>query len=92
VQGEKNDNAECWLQEYDFPTLMSRTYDTPEYQRFGKLFIFKNRKLPNLDLASEMSRGASREAIENKLRGSRTMELQAFIEGKGEIRQLCDAQ
>lgn len=85
VQGEKDNNAECWLQEYDFPTLMSRTYDTPEYQRFGKLFMFKNRKLPNLDLAKEMSLGQSREAIENKLRGSRTMELQAFIEEKGKF-------
>lgn len=85
VQAEKSTNDECWLQEYDFPTLMSRTYDTPEYQRFGKLFMFKNRKYPNLDLAKEMSRGKSREEIEAKLRGSRVMELQAFIEEKGNV-------
>ena len=83
VRGEKQGNAECWLQEYDFPTLMSRTYDTPEYQRFGKLFLFKNRKLPNLDLAREMSANKRREEIEHKLRTERTMELQGFIEEKG---------
>lgn len=85
VQGDKGENAECWLQEYDFPTLMSRTYDTPEFQRFGKLFMFKNRKFPNLDLASAMSQGQSREEIENTLRTKRTMDLQAFIEEKGKV-------
>lgn len=85
VQGKKDNNSECWLQEYDFPTLMSRTYDTPEYQRFGKLFIFKNRKLPNLDLAGEMSKGYSRKEIEDTLRNSRLMELQGFIEEKGKF-------
>lgn len=83
VQGVKGENPECWLQEYDFPTLMSRTYDTPEFQRFGKLFIFKNRKLPNLDLAKAMRQGKSREQIEQTLRTERTFELQAFIEEKG---------
>lgn len=85
VQGVKSDNPECWLQEYDFPTLMSRTYDTPEFQRFGKLFIFKNRKFPNLDLAKAMSQGQSREQIEHTLRTERTFELQAFIEEKGKF-------
>lgn len=83
VRGTKDGNPECWLQEYDFPTLMSRTYDTPEYQRFGKLFLFKNRKLPNLDLTGEMRAGRGREEIEHKLRSERTMELQGFIEEFG---------
>ena len=43
-----------WIQEYDFPTLMSRTYDTAEYQKDGKIFLFKNRVLPNVDIAKLM--------------------------------------
>ena len=34
------------MQEYDFPTLMSRTYDTEKYQSDGKIFLFKNRVPP----------------------------------------------
>lgn len=87
VRGLNAGNKECWLQEYDFPTLMSRTYDTPEYQKFGKLFLFKNRKYPNFDLARQMSSGRPADrrkaAIEQGLRGPRIMELQAFLEEKG---------
>jgi choline dehydrogenase-like flavoprotein len=32
VKGERQGNQERWFQEYDFPTLMSRTYDSPKYQ------------------------------------------------------------
>lgn len=81
--GESPSNRECWIQEFDFPTLMSRTYDTPEYQRFGKLFIFKNRKLPNTRFPDEMTAGLSKSQIENRLRGHREMELQAFLEEAG---------
>ena len=83
VRGVKSPNTECWYQEYDLPTLMSRTYDTPEYQREGKIFIFKNRAVPAFDFAAEMISGLSREQIESKLTGSREMELQAFLEEKG---------
>ncbi len=83
VRGHKPQNEECWIQEFDFPTLMSRTYDTPEYQQHGKLFIFKNRKLPNLDFAELMISGNSKNKIEARLRGPRQTELQAFLEEKG---------
>ncbi len=83
VQGVLDRNKERWFQEYDFPTLMSRTYDTPEYQKDGKIFIFKNRALPNLDLAKLMIQGKSRQELNQALEGSRVQELQAFMEEKG---------
>jgi choline dehydrogenase-like flavoprotein len=83
VTGEVPENKQCWIQEYDFPTLMSRTYDTPANQAVGKILLFKNRALPHIDFAREMIKGASHEEIEAKLRGSRLMELQAFLEEKG---------
>jgi choline dehydrogenase-like flavoprotein len=82
VQGAKP-NPDCWIQELDFPTLMSRTYDTPEYQQHGKLFLFKNRKLPHLNFADAMIVGKAKHLIEEELRGERRMELQAFLEEKG---------
>lgn len=78
-------NPDCWIQEYDFPTLMSRTFDTPEYQQHGKLFLFKNRKFPHLNFADAMIAGHSKQKIEDQLRGERIMELQAFLEEKGKF-------
>ncbi len=83
VRGESLRNDERWFQEYDFPTLMSRSYDTPEYQKDGKIFLFKNRALPNIDLAALMIDGKSRKEIDVILGGPRETELQAFLEEKG---------
>lgn len=83
VRGVRMKNPECWIQEYDFPTLMSRTYDTPEFQRHGKLFLFKNRKFPHLNFAESMIKGRNKTEIEKALQASRIMELQAFLEEKG---------
>ena len=83
VTGTTPENKRCWIQEYDFPTLMSRTHDTEKDQQVGKILLFKNRALPNLDYAAEMINGASHQEIEDKLHGTRVMELQAFLEEKG---------
>jgi choline dehydrogenase-like flavoprotein len=85
VRGVKSPNTECWYQEYDFPTLMSRTYDSPEHQKEGKVFIFKNRAVPSFDFAAKMSTGLRRDQILTELTGSREMELQAFLEEKGQF-------
>ena len=83
VHGRLNRNPERWFQEYDFPTLMSRTWDSEETQPRNKVFLFKNRKYPNLDLAQEMIDGKTREEIDALLTASRETELQAFMEEFG---------
>ena len=86
VLGSTATNPGHWLQEYDFPTLMSRTYDTEKYQSDGKIFLFKNRVLPDTDIASLMIQGKSRPEIDAVLGGPMQMELQAFYEEKGQYR------
>lgn len=85
VKGRYPENKERWFQEYDFPTLMSRTYDSPERQKIGKIFLFKNRVLPNIDIASLMIAGKTPEEIDAIMTGPMEMELQAFMEEKGKF-------
>jgi choline dehydrogenase-like flavoprotein len=85
VRGTYKENKERWFQEYDFPALMSRSYDTPEMQKQGKIFIFKDRTQPNQDIASLMIQGKSPEEIDAIMSGPMTMELQAFMEEKGKF-------
>lgn len=83
VKGSFPRNPGHWLQEFDFPTLMSRTYDAPAYQQEGKIFLFKNRILPNVDIGALMIAGKSRDEIRAILGGPMELELQAFYEEKG---------
>ena len=83
IRGTLNRNPERWVQEYDFPTLMSRSWDTEWAQPKNKVFLFKNRKLPNLDIAGLMIQGKSRQEIDDILTTSRQSELQAFMEEMG---------
>lgn len=85
VKGRTPGNPEKWFQEYDFPTLMSRSYDTPERQKIGKIFMFKNRVLPNIDIAQLMIQGKTPEEIDAIVSGPMEMELQAFMEEKGKF-------
>ena len=85
VTGTINKNPHGWFQEYDFPTLMSRTYDTEEYQNKGKIFIFKNRALPNIDIAQLMIEGKTKSEIHALVTGPMKMQLQAFMEEKGKF-------
>jgi len=86
VSGTIPVNRRRWVQEFDFPTLMSRTFDAPQYQEDGKIFIFKNRALPNVDIAKLMKQGRTRDQIRATLSGPMTFELQAFYEEKGQHR------
>jgi choline dehydrogenase-like flavoprotein len=85
VRGRTASNPNRWFQEYDFPTLMSRTYDTPERQRIGKIFLFKDRVRPNTDIAALMIAGKTPDEIEAIVSGPMEMELQAFMEEKGKF-------
>ena len=84
MRGRSDKNEEEWFQEFDFPTLMSRTYDTPEMQKDGgKIFLFKDRTQPNVDIAAQMIQGMPREEVDRVVRSTRTQELQAFMDDRG---------
>jgi choline dehydrogenase-like flavoprotein len=84
VSGTKPKNEERWIQEFDFPTLMSRTYDTEQYQQNGKIFLMKFAGLPNVDIAKHMIAGKSRAQIDDIVTGPRQVQLSAFMEETGQ--------
>jgi choline dehydrogenase-like flavoprotein len=84
VEGTKDKNEERWIQEFDFPSLMSRTYDTEEYQQGGKIFLMKTASLPNVDIASHMIAGKTRAQIDDIVTGPRKVQLSAFMEQVGQ--------
>ena len=84
VAGTKPKNEERWIQEFDFPSLMSRTYDTEQYQQNGKIFLMKFAGLPNVDIAKHMIAGKSRSQIDDIVTGPRQVQLSAFMEETGQ--------
>ncbi|MBU1189114.1 MAG: GMC family oxidoreductase [Gammaproteobacteria bacterium] len=84
VEATKPENPDKLYQEYDFPTLMSRSWDTPERQAEGKVFVFNNRSLPRIDFERMMIEGKTREEIDAVASGPRKAGLHAFIEEFGD--------
>ncbi len=84
VAGTKPKNEERWIQEFDFPSLMSRTYDTEKYQADGKIFLMKTAGVPNVDIAEYMIAGKSRAQIDAIITGPRQTQLSAYMEQFGE--------
>ena len=80
VRGLSKDNPNRLQQELDFPTLMSRHYDTPEHQKDGKLFLFRDRSKPRVNLAALMAAGTPREKIKEIVEGPTEWEIQGLME------------
>src|SRR5215471_18070218 len=60
------------------------SYETPELQMDGgKIFLFKDRTQPNVDIAAQMIQGIPREEVDKAVRATRTQELQAFMDDRG---------
>ncbi len=83
VKGRAPTNPGRWFQEYDFPTLMSRSWDSEARQRRGKVFVFNNRTLPRVDLGAAMVAGRRRSEVDAVAAGPRQAGLDAFIEEFG---------
>ena len=82
ARGSFPDNPRRWQQEMDFPTLMSRHFDTEAQQKTpeGKLLLFKSRSRPRVKLVEHMRAGKTREELERIVHGPMEFELQGFIE------------
>lgn len=52
-------NPAGFQDELGFPSLCSRAFDSPDYQKKGKLFLTMNYETPNLDVAMMMASGKS---------------------------------
>lgn len=88
--GTKPKNDERWIAEYDFPTLMSRAYDTPENQKNGKIFMMRTASTPDTDIAQLMAQGRTRSEIDDILTGPRQIQLSAFMEEFGQHKNSFD--
>ena len=83
VSGYLPKNSQHWQQALDFPTLMSRHYDTIKEQEHGKLFLFKSRSNPKTDISGMMRNGKSHSDIIASVNGKMKMKLQGFMEDFG---------
>ena len=85
VSGTLPRNKEGWFQQYDFPSLMSRAYDTEKDQKTdGKIFMMKYSGAPNVDIAQHMIEGKTREEIDAIVTGPRMVQISAFMEEMGQ--------
>jgi len=56
-------NPQKFEEELGFPSLCSRTFDAPQYQKDGKFFISMNYETPNIDVGLMMAQGYSASQI-----------------------------
>jgi choline dehydrogenase-like flavoprotein len=84
VVGKRDGNPRRLFQEYDFPTLMSRSWDTEDQQPDGKMFVFNNRALPSIEFEDLMINCNSRGDIDRSVAATSQAGLSAFIEEFGD--------
>ena len=72
-------NAQKLQQELGFPSLCSRHFDAPAYQKQGKFFFNADYALPNAAIASMMAAGKTQDEIEQAITGSATLSLQGTM-------------
>ncbi len=67
--------------EMNFPTLVSRNFDTPEEQKNGGKYILINpASSPKVDLNELMRKGLSRDKIREEIKNRVTIEVHAMLE------------
>ena len=85
VIGTAVKNERKLISEFNFPTLMSRTFDTESYQGGGKVCLFRDQILPGPKggWSAYMQKNSSRGAMDEAATGPRQTGLSAFFEEKG---------
>jgi choline dehydrogenase-like flavoprotein len=93
-RGKRKSNELKLQPEMDFPTMVSRHFDSPQEQQKGKFLIVNPVTTAPIDLARKMREGFSRGDIENQIAGEMTMELNVMVEVFGvksnEVSNLAD--
>ncbi|AUV16811.1 hypothetical protein C2U47_09435 [Aeromonas sp. ASNIH7] len=78
--GRIENNTERLEQEVDFPTMASRFFDTPQYQKGGKMFFVRDGKYIVMKPAEKLIEGVSPDEINAHIASKTRMELRALIE------------
>ncbi|MFG1342935.1 GMC oxidoreductase [Xanthobacter autotrophicus] len=83
-RGKRQSNTLSLQPEMDFPTLVSRHFDSPQEQAKGKFVIINPVTTADIDLAAKMRQGTSREEIDAYVSGPLAMELNVMVEVFGD--------
>lgn len=79
-RGKRKSNELRLQPEMDFPTLVSRHFDSPKEQAKGKYIIVNPVTTAPIDLARQMRLGRSRAEIDGYVTGEMTMTLNVLVE------------
>ncbi|MFL7904486.1 GMC oxidoreductase [Azospirillum argentinense] len=83
-RGKRKSNELKLQPEMDFPTLVSRHFDSRQEQAKGKFIIINPATTANIDLVGKMRQGASRQDINDYVSGPLAMEINVMVEVFGE--------
>lgn len=83
IKASKPTNKDRVASEFGFPTLMSRSYDTEEWQPKGKIFLFRNQNTPKVKWEHMMHAGKTRAEMDAIATGKMEVGLSAFYEEFG---------
>jgi choline dehydrogenase-like flavoprotein len=80
VVGYRDGNVDELEQPLDFPTLVSRHFDAPEFQRVGKLLFVNDSRSSVARIEERLREGESLTGIRDSMRASLPFELRGFVE------------
>ena len=80
ADGFRAGNPHKVQQELGFITLASRHFDTPEYQKGGKMMLARMGRWGTTRLAQEFLTGSSRSEVDKKMRSGLNFSIHAFVE------------
>ena len=80
VLGTRKGNPDNLEQPVDFPTLVCREFDTPEYQKQGKLLFVRDGRKNYVQLEEKIKAGDTLDKVRNEMRQQMPFELRGFIE------------
>ena len=68
VIGKKSSNSDNLEQPVDFPTLVCREFDTPKFQKQGKLLFVRDGRKNYVHLEQEIRAGKTLNTVRNEMR------------------------
>jgi choline dehydrogenase-like flavoprotein len=87
---QKSGNSKRLQPEMNFPTLVSRHFDSVAEQAEGKFVLVHPYSSPKIDLAKMMQHGIGRSDIDKALKGPATFEIHGMVEVFGESSNFID--
>ncbi|MDK3025462.1 GMC family oxidoreductase [Cupriavidus taiwanensis] len=79
-KGKKAANRERLMKEMDFPTLVSRYFDSTSEQAAGKFILVNPPDTIDPGLTAKMKRGMTRQELDQELDGPQVVSLQGMVE------------